>query len=106
MEGRWRAGASVRAYDPVAMPETRRIYGERPDLALCRNTSETLQGADALVIATEWQEFRSPDFDRIRKTLRHPVIVDGRNLYEPQLMTRLGFTYYGIGRGQSVSAPA
>ncbi|MCP5328964.1 MAG: UDP-glucose/GDP-mannose dehydrogenase family protein [Steroidobacteraceae bacterium] len=103
MEKLWGAGAVVRAYDPVAMTETRRIYGERPDLVLCRNTTETLQNADALVIVTEWQEFRSPDFDRIRKVLRHPVIADGRNLYEPQLMQRLGFTYYGVGRGASVS---
>jgi len=105
MERLWKAGATVRAYDPVAMAEARRIYGERPDFALCRNTAETLHGADALVIATEWQEFRSPDFDRIRKSLRAPVIVDGRNLYEPSLMKRLGFSYYAIGRGESVSRP-
>ena len=105
MESLWKAGACVRAYDPVAVAEARRIYGERPDLVLCRNTAETLQDADALVIVTEWQEFRSPDFDRIRKTLRAPVIVDGRNLYEPSLMKRLGFTYYAIGRGESVSRP-
>jgi len=105
MESLWKAGACVRAYDPVAIAEARRIYGERPDLMLCRNTAETLQDADALVIVTEWQEFRSPDFDRIRKTLRAPVIVDGRNLYEPSLMKRLGFTYYAIGRGESVSRP-
>ena len=104
MEGLWDAGAGVRAYDPVAMREARRIYGERAELVLCRNTVDTLQGADALVIVTEWQEFRSPDFDRIRTTLRHPVIVDGRNLYEPQLMKRLGFAYYGIGRGESVAS--
>ena len=106
MESLWNVGATVRAYDPVAMAEARRIYGGRPDLVLCRNTTETLQGADALVIVTEWQEFRSPDFDRIRKSLRAPVIVDGRNLYEPSLMKRLGFTYYAIGRGESVSRPA
>jgi UDPglucose 6-dehydrogenase len=106
MESLWEAGAKVRAFDPVAVAEARRIYGDRPDLTLCASAVDTLQDADALIIATEWQEFRSPDFDRIRKSLRHPVIVDGRNLYEPQLMKRLGFAYYGIGRGASVSAPA
>jgi UDPglucose 6-dehydrogenase len=102
MEQLWAAGASVRAYDPVAMAEARRIYGDRADLTLCRNTAETLEGADVLAIATEWQEFRSPDYELIRKALKHPVIVDGRNLYDPQLMLRLGFTYYGIGRGASL----
>ncbi len=106
MESLWQAGARVRAYDPVAMGETRRIYGERPDLELCRNAPETLQGADVLAIATEWQEFRSPDYDAIKSTLQQPVIFDGRNLYDPALMARLGFTYYAIGRGASVSGAA
>ena len=103
MEQLWKARAKVQAYDPVAMDEARRIYGERADLRLCRSTGETLAGADALAIVTEWQEFRSPDFDLIRKSLRSAVIFDGRNLYDPQLMARLGITYYGIGRGASVS---
>jgi UDPglucose 6-dehydrogenase len=103
MESLWAAGACVRAFDPVAMPETRRLYGERSDLQLCANVGETLQGADALAIATEWQEFRSPDFDLMRQSLREPVIVDGRNLYDPALMQRLGFLYFGVGRGASVA---
>jgi UDPglucose 6-dehydrogenase len=103
LETLWEAGARVRAYDPVAMDEARRIYGERPDLVLCRSAPDALRGADVLAIVTEWQEFRSPDFDAMRAALAQPVIVDGRNLYDPALMKRLGFTYYGIGRGASVA---
>jgi len=95
----WQAGASVRAFDPVAMSECRRIYGERADLKLCNNSDETLEGADALIIVTEWREFRSPDFDGIKAKLRAPVIFDGRNLYDPEQMARTGFSYYAIGRG-------
>ena len=72
MEALWAAGASVRAYDPVAMAETRRIYGERADLCLCEHSDEALTGADALAICTEWQEFRSPDFDFIREQAQGP----------------------------------
>jgi UDPglucose 6-dehydrogenase len=104
MEALWEAGASVRAYDPEAMDETRRIYGERSDLALCAHPEEALEGADALAIVTEWREFRSPDFARIRELLREPVVFDGRNLYDPALMQRSGLTYYAIGRGVSVNA--
>ena len=98
MEALWQDGARVRAFDPAAMDETRRIYGERPDLTLCERPEAALDGADALVICTEWQIFRSPDFDDIRERLRQPVIVDGRNLYDPQRMARRGFAYYAIGR--------
>ena len=100
IESLWEAGARVRAYDPVAMPETRRLYGERPDLALCRNADEALEGADALVIVTEWQEFRSPDFTAIQARLKSPAIFDGRNLYDPAHMHKMGFSYYAIGRGK------
>jgi UDPglucose 6-dehydrogenase len=99
MEALWAAGAKVRAYDPVAMAECARIYGERADLTLCKTAPEALEGADALAIVTEWQEFRSPDFDDIKRTLRSPVIFDGRNLYDPEHMSRAGFSYYAIGRG-------
>ena len=107
VEALWAAGARVRAYDPAAMGEARRLYGERLDgpeaaFALCASAGEALEGADALAIATEWQEFRSPDFDLLRERLAAPVIFDGRNLYDPALMARLGFMYYGIGRGSSV----
>jgi UDPglucose 6-dehydrogenase len=99
MESLWKAGAKVRAFDPVAMPECKRIYGEREDLVLCSNNMETLEGADALVIVTEWREFRSPDFEKIKAQLRSSVIFDGRNLYDPAQMARAGFSYYAIGRG-------
>jgi UDPglucose 6-dehydrogenase len=93
------AGARVRAFDPVAMPEAARVFGNQPALSLVVDTHASLDGADALAIVTEWQEFRSPDFDHIKATLKHPVIFDGRNLYNPELMNRLGFSYYGVGRG-------
>jgi UDPglucose 6-dehydrogenase len=104
MESLWAAGAKVRAYDPVAMPECRRIYGERNDLVLCKNSPDVLEGADALAIVTEWREFRSPDFDAIKATLRTPAIFDGRNLYDPGRMERAGFSYYAIGRGKRALA--
>jgi UDPglucose 6-dehydrogenase len=100
LEQLWGAGARVRAFDPAAMKETRRIFGDRPDLALCNRARETLEGADALVIVTEWKEFRSPDFDNLKKQLTAPVIFDGRNLYDPALMKKNGFSYYAIGRGE------
>jgi UDPglucose 6-dehydrogenase len=104
MEKLWAAGAKVRAFDPAAMKETKRIYGERADLTLCTRARETLEGADALAIITEWKEFRSPDFDFLKKQLKAPVIFDGRNLYDPAMMKRLGFQYYAIGRGEGVKA--
>jgi UDPglucose 6-dehydrogenase len=100
MESLWSAGATVRAYDPVAMPECSRIYGKRDDLVLCKTSREVLMGADALAIVTEWREFRSPDFDAIKNALRTPAIFDGRNLYDPPQMARAGFSYYAIGRGK------
>ncbi len=101
MQALWAAGAKVRAYDPQAMAETRRLCGERADLTLCSSADEALTGADALAVVTEWQEFRSPDFDRIRAALSGPVIFDGRNIYDPRQLDRLGFACYGIGRGKS-----
>jgi UDPglucose 6-dehydrogenase len=100
MESLWTAGAKVRAYDPVAMPECLRIYGPRADLILCETSPDALRGADALAIVTEWREFRSPDFDHIKAALRSPVIFDGRNLYDPEQMQKAGFDYYAIGRGK------
>ncbi len=98
MESLWEAGANVRAFDPVAMHETRKIYGERADLVLCDSAETACDGADVLAIVTEWKQFRSPNFDRLAKQLKQPTIFDGRNLYDPQLLKRLGFTYYSIGR--------
>ncbi len=100
IEALWAAGAKVRAYDPVAMNEARRIYGARPDFTLCASSAEALEGADALAICTEWQEFRSPDFGRFKSALKQPVVFDGRNLYEPSLMARQGIRYFAIGRGE------
>jgi UDPglucose 6-dehydrogenase len=102
MEALWQAGAHVNAYDPVAMDEARRIYGDRPDLTLARSAEAALAGADALAIVTEWSEFRSPDFDHIKAQLSEPVIFDGRNLYDPGYLARLGYKYYGIGRGRRI----
>ncbi|MDN5864449.1 MAG: UDP-glucose/GDP-mannose dehydrogenase family protein [Gammaproteobacteria bacterium] len=99
MEALWEAGATVRAYDPAAMDMTRSLYGERSDLQLAAQANEVFEGADALVIQTEWHIFRSPDFELIRERLKAPVIFDGRNLYDPAWLARQGFTYYGIGRG-------
>jgi len=98
----WDAGAKVQAYDPEAMQETRRIYGERADLRLCDAGSEALQGADALVVLTEWKQFRSPDFARLKQSLADAVVFDGRNLYEPGEVEAAGLAYYGIGRGRSL----
>ncbi len=98
MEALWEAGAKVQAYDPEAMQEAQRIYGDRQDLTLCEETKSTLSGADALIIVTEWQTFRSPDFGLIKEQLRSPVIFDGRNIYDPNALHNQGFTYYAIGR--------
>jgi UDPglucose 6-dehydrogenase len=98
MESLWQAGAKVRAYDPEAMDETRRVYPDQDGLDLCESAQHALQGSDALAIVTEWQEFRSPDFRLIKEELANPVVFDGRNLYDPALMTAQGLTYYAIGR--------
>ncbi|WP_082549574.1 UDP-glucose dehydrogenase family protein [Mesorhizobium sp. Root552] len=104
MEALWQAGGKVQAYDPAAMRECRRLYGERADLTLADSKEVALLGADALVIITEWKLFLGADFEHIRKTLKHPVIFDGRNLYDPAVVSRYGLTYYSIGRACSGSA--
>lgn len=103
MEALWKAGVTIQAYDPEAMDEAQRIYGARDDLRLMGTKESALQGADALVICTEWQNFRAPDFDMIKARLTQPVIFDGRNLYDPERLNSRGFTYYGIGRGSSIN---
>jgi UDPglucose 6-dehydrogenase len=102
MEALWAAGAKVRAYDPEAAEEARRIFGERDDLLLCDHPEEALDGADALAIVTEWKMFRSPDFNKIKDALNDPVIFDGRNIYDPAFLASNGFTYYAVGRGDSL----
>ena len=89
-------GASVRAYDPAAAPVAKRIFDGR--IALCEKSYDALSGADALAIVTEWNEFREPDFDKMRSLLKSPVVFDGRNIYSPGQMRQLGFTYFSIGR--------
>jgi UDPglucose 6-dehydrogenase len=100
MEALWQAGAKVQAYDPEAMDEAQRIYGSRDDLLLCGTKEACLKNADALIIVTEWQNFRAPDFDLIKSQLKNPLIFDGRNLFEPRRMQQRGVTYYAIGRGE------
>lgn len=102
MEALWEAGASVQAFDPEAMTETQRIYGHRDDLALMGTKEAALNGADALVVCTEWNVFKAPDFEQIKSALNTAVIIDGRNQYEPELVEGYGLAYYGIGRGRSV----
>lgn len=102
MEALWAAGAKVQAFDPEAMEETQRIYGQRSDLVLCGTKEAALKDADALVICTEWKNFRAPDFDSLKQTLRNAVIFDGRNLYDPEVVRRHGFSYFAIGRGDSI----
>lgn len=102
MEALWAAGAAVQAYDPEAMPETRRLYPDQNQLTLMDSPDDVLHEADALVICTEWQHFRAPDFEQVKSSLKQPVIFDGRNLYEPAKLAEMGFHYYAIGRGASV----
>jgi UDPglucose 6-dehydrogenase len=97
------AGARVKAYDPVAHEEALRIYGEREELKIEKSAMDATKGVDALAIVTEWQEFRSPDFETLKTQLRHPVIFDGRNLYDPGFVKRFGLKYYAIGRGDSIA---
>jgi UDPglucose 6-dehydrogenase len=98
----WRAGAKVQAYDPEAMAEAGRVFGERDDLLLATSPGAALEGADALIVVTEWKAFWAPDFAKIKAQLREPVVFDGRNIYEPAEVEAAGLAYYGIGRGRSV----
>ncbi len=99
MEGLWEAGAKVRAYDPEALDSIRALYPNQAGLELFDNRDDTLDGADALVICTEWRQFNSPNWDLMREKLTENVIFDGRNIYDPARVAREGFTYYGIGLG-------
>jgi UDPglucose 6-dehydrogenase len=105
MEKLWKYGAIVQAYDPEAMEETQRIYGSRGDLKLMGTKEATLAGSSCLVICTEWQAFRAPDFELIKEHVADQVIFDGRNLFEPSLISEYGLHYYAIGRGLSVKTP-
>ena len=105
MEALWAAGADVRAFDPEAMQETQRLYGDEPRLSLMGTPESVLQGADALIVCTEWQQFKAPDFDLIKQRLKTPVIFDGRNLYDGERLTRAGLQYFPMGRGESINLP-
>jgi len=102
MEALWQAGAIVQAYDPEAMQEVERLYGQRQDLRLVGTRDAALVGADALIICTEWQHFRAANFERLAETLSDKVIFDGRNVYDPDTVNEAGLTYYAIGRGASL----
>ena len=105
MQALWAAGAHVRAFDPEAMQETQRLYGDEPRLSLMGTPESTLNGADALVVCTEWQQFKAPDFDLIKQRLKTPVIFDGRNLYDSERLARKGLQYFPMGRGESCNLP-
>jgi UDPglucose 6-dehydrogenase len=90
------SGAKIAVHDPEAMAEAKKIFGDR--VSYHKVNYDALEGADAVVIVTEWNEFRNPDFERMKRILKAPVIFDGRNVYEPQQMVALGFTYYSMGR--------
>ena len=105
MEALWAAGADVRAFDPEAMQETQRLYGDEPCLSLMGTPESTLNGADALIVCTEWQQFKAPDFDLIKQRLHTPVIFDGRNLYEGERLAKVGLQYFPMGRGESCNLP-
>ena len=94
-----RLGATVAVYDPVAMPEAKRLLADLPGVHFCERAEQALDAADALLLVTEWKEFKSPDFDAIKSSLKQPVVFDGRNQYDPFLMKALGIEHYGIGRG-------
>jgi len=102
IEGLWAQGARVQAYDPEAADEMRRLYGKRDGLVLCEQRDQAVDGADALVICTEWRAFRTVDFQWLKAQLRFPVIVDGRNLYDPRDVQKAGLLYYAVGRGDSL----
>ena len=103
LENIWSCGGKVRAFDPEAMDACHAIYGDREDMTYVASKDEALEGADCLVICTEWRTFWSPDFEAIKQALNEPVIVDGRNLYDPHYLASIGIEYYGIGRGLSVA---
>ena len=106
MEALWQSGAIVQAYDPVAMEKADRIYGKHTSLTLCDDKYTALQGADAVVICTEWQQFCVPDFSEMAARMRSKVIVDGRNLYQPQKLLAEGWTYFSVGRAAPPNSPA
>jgi UDPglucose 6-dehydrogenase len=102
IEALLKAGAQLRVHDPVAMNEVRRAIGSR--IKYFDNNYDALKGADAVILVTEWNEFRRPDFDRMKSLMSHPAVFDGRNIYDPKIMRAKGFVYYGIGRNGGVKS--
>jgi UDPglucose 6-dehydrogenase len=103
IEGLLGEGATVSAYDPIAIPAAKSAFADLKGVSYVDSPLAALDGADALAVVTEWKEFRSPDFDEIKKRLKTPVIFDGRNLYDPEAMKRAGLEYYPIGRAAAGS---
>jgi UDPglucose 6-dehydrogenase len=97
-----RRGATVRAFDPVAMPGVAARFADQPGLTLVADPMAAAQGVSALLVVTEWREFRSPDFDALRQCMKRPLLLDGRNLYDPALMRQLGFEHLGVGRAEAL----
>ena len=100
------AGATVRAYDPVARPDIAAVWGDGARVTLVRDAMAAVEKTSALVVVTEWREFRSPDFAALRKSMLEPVLIDGRNQYEPELVAQFGFEYAGFGRAVTLRAAA
>lgn len=105
MEALWSAGAKVRAYDPEAAEEATRIYGRRPEFEVVTSKEDAVRGSNALIICTEWESFRAPDFDMLKSELFEPLIFDGRNLFDPRALADQGFIYYSIGRTMKLNQP-
>jgi len=95
----------IRAYDPVAGSRAREILASNPAVRICEQQYEALEGADALAVVTDWNQFRNPDFGRVRQLLSAPIIFDGRNLYDPHVVAGLGFAYFSIGRAPARPSP-
>ena len=93
-------GAKIKVFDPAAMENCKKLYSDQSNLSFCTHRNQALEGSDALIVATEWKAFWSPDFSIMKELLKAPVIFDGRNLYDPAELEQLGFSYYAIGRGK------
>jgi UDPglucose 6-dehydrogenase len=100
ISGLLKRGAKIKAYDPVAMEEARKIFND--DIKYCKDSYDAAEGSDALLLITEWNQFRNLDLIKLKELLRLPVIIDLRNVYEPQKMKELGIRYAGVGRGQAL----
>ena len=103
IEALTRRGATVKAYDPVAIAQARAVMMDVPGLTFAASQTDALQGSDALLVVTEWREFKSPDFEQMRQLLKTPLVFDGRNLYEPEMLAEFGIEYHGVGRSNRLA---